>query len=123
VHWALVKGRLAGGLHAPGHDYYDAGQAGKAAPYRLRGSQQAAARGSNGACARCRQVNANVGGVRSEANITDVHEALHFDSLDEGARPGPWRPGLVALLQYLWIQMPGCQGLQKNDVFDSATHG
>ena len=31
------------------------------------------------------QVNANVGGVRSEANVTDIHEALHFDSLDGGA--------------------------------------
>ncbi|KAK9834848.1 hypothetical protein WJX81_003498 [Elliptochloris bilobata] len=29
-------------------------------------------------------VNANVGGVRSEANVTDIHEALHFDSLDDG---------------------------------------
>jgi WD repeat-containing protein 23 len=29
------------------------------------------------------QVNMHTGGVESEANVTDIHEALHFDILDE----------------------------------------
>jgi len=100
VRWALSMDRLAGGLHFQGMTLLmQAKRAGL--PYRPRGQQQVAAGGGNGACARRRQVNANVGGVRSEANITDVHEALHFDSLDEGARLGPWRPWPVVLLQLL----------------------
>ena len=33
------------------------------------------------------QVNVGVGGVESEANVTEIHEALHLDEL-EGAEEG-----------------------------------
>ena len=37
------------------------------------------------------QVNVGVGGVESEANVTEIHEALHLDEL-EGAEGGLPRP-------------------------------
>ncbi len=45
------------------------------------------------------QVNMRSGGVESEANVTDIHEALHFDITEHPDEARCWRnPSISSLI-------------------------